>query len=141
MYLYCIVKMQHPSTKSILSHTVVKPIAAGAIASALELYLMKNTNLTSVGYFGLAVAGGVCVASAAGQGISPFFPTHTPIGALGKNLEARIVEITFGSASAYLVNAYILKNEYNTNNLLYKLAIVSAADIGAELVCELVCMA
>ena len=132
--------MSHPSTKSILSHTIVKPIAAGAIASALEYSIMKNTNLTSVGYFGLAVAGGVAVASAVGQVVSPLIPTHTPIGNLGKNLEARIVEITFGSAAAYAMNAYVLKNKYNTNNLLYKLAIVSAADIGAEFVCELVCM-
>ena len=132
--------MSHPNTKSILSHTLVKPIAAGVIAAGAEYFIMKNQNLTSVGYFGLAVAGGVGVASAAGQVISPLIPTHTPIGNLGKNLEARIVEIMVGSAAAYAVNAYVLKNEYNTNNLLYKLAIVSAADIGAEFVCEMVCM-
>ena len=86
--------------------------------------------------FGAAVTGGVFLASSVGAIVTPMMHTSTPIGALGKNLEMRVIEITCGSASAYALNNFILKNEYDTKNLLYKLAIVAGSDFVGEALCE-----
>lgn len=122
---------------SYLSHAIVKPVVAGAVAGAIDHFVMKNPDVNSCAMFAGAVAGGVFAVSWVEPLVSPLFPTHTPIGNIGKALEGRIVEIACGSASAYAVNHLVLKNEYTTNDLLYKLAIIVAGDIAGETICEL----
>jgi hypothetical protein len=46
------------------------------------------------------------------------------------------VEIGLGSGAAYAMNKYVLKNDYNSANLLTRLGIVVVADIVGETVCE-----
>lgn len=125
------------TVKSILSHVVAKPLFAGITAAAAEHLLMKNNDIKSCVMFGGAVGAGVFGASSVGAIVGPMLHTSTPMGALGKNLEMRVIEIACGSASAYALNHFVLKNEYNTNNLLYKLAIVAGADFVGEAVCEM----
>ena len=124
------------NSSSILSHVFVKPFVAGISSAIADHFILKNTDMQSNLMFGGAVGGGIFISSSAGQLLSPLFPTHTPIGALGKNLEARIIEVSFGSASAYALNYFVLKNEYNTRNLLYKVGIIAASDVLGECVCE-----
>jgi hypothetical protein len=59
------------------------------------------------------------------------------MGHIGKALEGRIVEVACGSAAAYSLNRFVLKNEYTSQDLLYKIGIIVVADIVAETVCEL----
>ena len=122
---------------SYLSHAVVKPVVAGAVAGLADHLLMKNQNIKSCAMFGGAVGAGIFSVSWVEPLVSPMFPTHTPVGNIGKALEGRIVEIACGSAGAYALNHFVLKNEYTTNDLLYKVAIVAGADLVGETVCEL----
>ena len=87
--------------------------------------------------FGGAVAGGVFVAANFGELLHPYFPTASPVGVAGKVLEARIVEVLFGSAGAYALNHFLIKGELNHKNMLYKLGIIAAADVVGESVSEL----
>ena len=122
---------------SYLSHAVVKPTVAGITAGIIDHFVMKNLNIRSCAMFGSAVGAGIFAVSWVEPIISPLFPTSTPMGHIGKALEGRIVEIACGSVSAYALNHFVLKNEYTTNDLLYKVAIVGCADIVGETVCEL----
>jgi hypothetical protein len=124
------------TAKSYLSHAVAKPLVAGIVAGMSDHFIMKNTNKTANAYFGLAVGGGIAAVSWVEPIVSPFFPTHTPMGNIGKALEGRIIEIACGSASAYALNKYVLKNDYNNNDLMMRLGIVAGSDIVGECVCE-----
>lgn len=125
------------TVKSYLSHAVVKPVVAGITAGLADHFIMNNKNIKSCAYFAGAVGGGIFAVSWVEPIVSPMFPTSTPMGHIGKALEGRIVEIACGSVGAYAMNHFILKNEYTTNDLLYKVAIVAGADIVGETVCEL----
>ena len=125
------------SVKSYFSHTIAKSIVAGGVAAAGDMYIMKNPDMKSCAMFGGAVAGGVLVAANIGEMLHTFFPTHTPMGAVGKNLEARVIEVAFGAGGAYALNHFLIKGELNHKNMLYKLAIIGAADVIGESVCEL----
>ena len=125
------------SVKSYLSHTVAKAIVAGGVAAAGDHFIMKNPDVKTCAMFGGAVAGGVFVAANFGELLHPYFPTASPVGAVGKVLEARIVEVLFGSAGAYALNHFMIKGELNHKNMLYKLGIIAAADVVGESVSEL----
>ena len=126
--------------KSYLSQTIAKPLVAGLVAGAADHFFMKNEDIKSNMYFAAAVGGGIAAVSWVEPLVSPCFPTHTPMGHIGKALEGRIIEIACGSAAAYAMNRYVLKNEYTTNDLMYKLAIVAGADLVGETVCEFLCI-
>ena len=86
--------------------------------------------------FGGAVAAGIVAVSPVEALVTAYSPTHTLIGKLGKGVEHRVMEITCGSAAAYALNRFVIKNEYTNRDLLYKLAIVAVADIVGETLCE-----
>jgi hypothetical protein len=137
--------MTHTTTKSkgvgnYLSHAVAKPVVAGVTAAVADHFFMKNTNINSNVYFGAAVGAGIFSVSWVEPIVGPLFPTHTPIGAMSKGLEGRVVEIALGSASAYAMNKFILKNEYTNQDMVYKLGIVVFADLIGETVCEFLCI-
>ena len=121
---------------SYLSHAVVKPLVAGITAGALDHFLMKNTDLKSCAMLGGAVGAGIFSVSWVEPIVSPLFPTATPIGNIGKDLEGRMIEVILGSASAYAINRLVLKNEYSSRDLMYKVGIVAVADIVGETACE-----
>lgn len=122
---------------SYLSHAVAKPLAAGVVAGAMDHFLMPAGDIKQSAMFGAAVGGGIFAVSWVEPLVSPLFPTKTPMGNIGKALEGRIVEIACGSAAAYALNRFVLKNEVNKSDMLKKLGIICAADIAGETVCEL----
>ena len=131
--------MSKPSTLVNVGNSIfIKPAVAGLIAAAGEKYVMKSNDMTAL-YFGGAVAAGVAVSGTVGAVIEPYMPTSTSIAStLGKTLEARIIEVTSGSAVAYAVNKFVLHNEWrtDTNSLLMRIGIITAADIIAETVVD-----
>ena len=123
--------------KSILSHAVAKPVVAGLTAGLLDRFLMNNTNTKSNLMFAGAVGAGIFSVSWVEPVMTKMFPTKTPIGHIGKALEGRVIEIACGSAAAYGLNYFVLKNEYSNRDMLYKLGLVVAGDLAGEMVSEL----
>ena len=123
--------------KSYLTHAIVKPVVAGVTAGALDHFVMGNSNIKSNAMFAGAVGGGIMAVSWVEPIISPLFPSKTSIGHIGKALEGRVVEIACGSASAYALNHFVLKNEYTSRDLMYKVGVIAVADIVGESICEL----
>ena len=108
----------------------IKPLVGGAVAAGLDNMWLMNKNTTANMYFGASVAIGLF----ASQIIEPLMPQIIPVSVLsnGKTIEDRILEIGIGSASSYVLNKYILKNDYNINDMYKKLAIIAASDIAGE---------
>ena len=116
----------------------IKPFIAGAAAAVGEKYVMNGSNNSAL-YFGGAVAAGIFASGTVGALLEPAVPTATSIGSmLGKSLEHRVIEVGTSSAVSFVVNKYLLKNEWhtNTNALLMRVGIITAADILAEMVVD-----
>lgn len=128
--------MSKYSAKNVFSHTVIKPVVAGGCAGLLDHLVMKNTDVKSNLMFGGAVGAGVFGASVVGAAVGPMMSTRTPLGVLKKTLEMRMIEITAGSAGAYVLNTYVLKNEFNQANFIKKVGLIAVSDFVGEAVCD-----
>ena len=108
----------------------IKPLVGGAVAAGLDNMWLMNKNTTANMYFGGAVAVGLF----ASQILEPLMPQIIPVSVLsnGKTIEDRIIENLAGAGSAYVLNKYILKNDFNPNDMYKKLAIIAASDIAGE---------
>ena len=125
-------------TKQIVTASLVKPIIAASSIFLIDRFVLNNTNTKSNLLFASSVGVGIFFSSSLGALVKNHLPTSTPIGAINKNLESRMVEIISGSGSAYLINNFILKNDYSYNQILYKLGLIVASDIIAETVAEII---
>ena len=111
-------------------NTLLKPIVMGATVVALDKFVMKNENMNESLYFGLAGAVGVY----GGTMVAKAMPLPLPSGEYfdGKTLEMRIAEIGVGAGVGYALNKFVLKNDFNKQNMLNKLGILAGADFIAE---------
>ena len=132
-------KTQQPSiSKRIFSASFVKPIVAASTILLIDRMYFKNTNLRSNLYFASTVAAGTFVSSSIAESAKGMFPTSTAVGSLKKNLESRVVEIAFVSGVSYGVNRFLLKNEYNVNDMFMRVGAIAVSDIVSEVVSEIV---
>ena len=113
-----------------MSNTMMKPLLTGAVIVGLDKFVLKQTNMNNSLYFGLAGAIGVY----AGGMLATMIPLPLPSGDYfdGKTLELRIAEITIGAGVGYGINAYVLKNDFNKQDMMKKLAVLAGADFVAE---------
>jgi hypothetical protein len=111
-------------------NTLLKPIVMGATVVALDKFVMKTPNMNESLYFGLAGAVGVY----AGSMVAKAMPLPLPSGEYfdGKTLEMRIAEIGIGAGGAYALNKFVLLNDYNSRNMLNKVALLAGADFISE---------
>lgn len=111
------------------NQSVVKPVAAGLTIYAIDQFYFKQSNQMSSIYFAGAVGAGVGMGSVLGTMVPDFGLGN--IGS-GKQTSSRILEIGLGVSSSYLLNAYILRNEYNRDTMYQKLGAIVIADIVSE---------
>ena len=111
-------------------NTLLKPIVMGATVVALDKFVMKTPNMNESLYFGLAGAVGVY----GGSMVAKALPLPLPSGEYfdGKTLEMRIAEIGIGAGGAYALNKFVLLNDYNSRNMLNKVALLAGADFISE---------
>ena len=108
----------------------IKPLFGAASAILLDKYFMKQNDMNRSLYFGIAVGAGLYAA----QLVTPAIPAIIPTATLsnGKTIQDRVIEVSGGSASAYLINSFVLKNDYNRNDIMYKLGIIALSDFVGE---------
>ena len=132
-------KTQKASTiKRIISASVVKPFISSATILCIDRFFFMNMNLKSNLYFAGSVAVSTLVSSSIAESTKNMFPTNTMMGSLGKNLESRILEIACVSGTAYATNRFLLRNEYNLNELGWRLGAIAVADVLSEFISEFV---
>ena len=125
---------QISTAKRIISASIVKPIIASGVILAIDCFYFKNLNLKSNLYFAGSVGGGTFVSSSIAESTRNMMPTNTMMRSLGKNLESRILEIASVSAVAYGTNRFVLKNEYNINDMGMRLVAIAIGDLISEAV-------
>jgi hypothetical protein len=110
--------------------TLLKPIVMGVVIVGIDKMYMQNENMTESVYFGMAGAAGAYFGAAAAKAM----PLPLPSGEYfdGKTVEMRIAEIGIGAGVGYGLNMFVLKNDYNQNDLGKKLALLAVADFVAE---------
>ena len=114
-----------------MSTDFVKPAVGAAVAIAADRFIFNNTDVNSNAAFGGAVALGLYASAM----ISPNIPKFIPdIGTLasGKLVQDRVTEIAVSSAGAYVINRFVMKNDYNSSDLMKKVAVIAAADFIGE---------
>ena len=121
-------------TPAASNNGIIKPLVAVAVVVGLDKFYLKNQNLNSSLMFGASVGGGILIASMIGSSLPSLIPKITSNMVDVKTLQARIVEISIGTGAAYALNTYILKNEYNRNDMITKLGVIVAADVISELI-------
>ena len=114
-----------------MSNSYLKPLITGAVAVAGDKMLLNEPDLTKSLYFGVAVAGGTYIGSMVGDMLPAVIPSATGYFD-GKTLEVRLAEVGAGAGSAYALNRFVLKNDFQYSQMYNKLALIAAADFIAE---------
>ena len=79
------------SVKTYLSHAVAKPLFAGLAVGAMNMLVLKETDMKTNAMFGAAVGAGIFSVSWVEPFASKLMPTTTAIGYIGKALEGRML--------------------------------------------------
>ena len=112
-----------------MSFNYTKPAIGAAFAIAADKFVLQQPDMQKSLYFGLAVGGALMAANVVEGSIPDFLPDISSLGASGKTMSERVVEIATGSLGAYAVNRYVLKNDTNPRDMAKKIGIVVVADI------------
>lgn len=109
-----------------------KPIAMAACVVAADKYLLGETDMNRSLFFGAAGAVGVYASGL----IAPMVPFETflPDGSYtdARTLELRLLEVSVASGVGFVINKFVLKNEYYMDQELKKIAVLAGADFVSE---------
>lgn len=115
-----------------MSYSLVKPVVAAGVATALDKYWLQEPDMQSSLIFGASVGVGTYVGSMVGAAIAP--SVDLPVLGNGKGLGQRVVEVVGGSGTSWLVHKYIFQNTNYNEDMMKTVGIVVAADVIGELV-------
>ena len=120
-----------------MDNSLLKPLVVGAIAGALDKFYLNEKVATRSLYFGAAVA----VGNYSAEYIAPLvnmlpIPTISKNLYDGKTLMDRIVEVGASTATAYILNKYILRNDPYVNEMMTRVAVIAVADAAGTYVVE-----
>ena len=106
-----------------------KPLIGGIFAAAADKFVLQQPDMQKSLIFGATVAAALAAANVVEGSVPSFLPDLTSLGASGKTMSERVVEIAAGSAGAYAVNRFVLKNDTNPRDMMKKIGVVIAADL------------
>jgi len=112
------------------SDSIVKPIAAGLSAVAMDMYVLKNENLQSCLIFGGTVAGSTFIS----EMISKNIPSA--VGTKYSSLQDRLIEVTLTTGIGYGANRYVFKNDYNPQMFMKRAGVIAASNFVGEYVSD-----
>ena len=110
----------------------IKPIAMAGCVIAGDKFILGETDMNSSLYLGVAGAAGVYAAKLAAPMIP--FETFLPDGSYtdGTTLELRLLEVGVSAGVGFVINKFVLKNEYYMDQELKKIAVLAGADFVSE---------
>ena len=110
----------------------IKPIAMAACVVAGDKFLLGETDMNKSLYLGAAGAVGVYAAKLAAPLIP--FESYLPDGSYtdGTTLELRLLEVSVAAGVGFVINKFVLKNEYYMDQELKKIAVLAGADFVSE---------
>ena len=110
----------------------IKPIAMAVCVIAGDKFILGETDMNSSLYLGASGAVGVYAAKL----VAPMIPFESmlPDGSYtdGTTLELRLLEVSVAAGVGFVINKFVLKNEYYMDQELKKIAVLAGADFVSE---------
>lgn len=123
---------------TLVSNATVKPVFAGLAYIALNKFVLgSNSTVRDLSIGGLAVAAGCLAGQVVGQ-YAPASSSSYPLLGNLKGVEQRAIEVAGSAAVGYAVNTMLLNNDRNSSFTLQGVAVLTAADLIAELGTDLI---
>ena len=120
------------------SDFIIKPLATGAVAVAINQFILKENDMNRSMYLGIAAAGGAAAGSFVGSMLPDMnFGSQQYFGN-GKGVSQRIAEVGLGTAGAFVLNTYVLKNTSFRDNWMNQIGVIVAADLAGEYISDYV---
>ena len=120
------------------SDFIIKPLATGAVAVAINQFILKENDMNKSLYLGVASAVGVAGGGFVGSMIPPMNFGQQAYFGNGKGVSQRIAEIGLGTAGAFVLNTYVLKNTSFRDNYINQIGVIIAADLAGEYISDYV---
>lgn len=119
-----------------MNHSLIKPVACGVTAMALDKYYLGEKNMSSSAVFGAIVAGGVLASEAIAPHIVPDLPSLNSQIYNGKQLGLRITEVASASIGVFAVNKFVIRNDKYSGEVLKRLGVIAVSDVVGEYVAD-----
>lgn len=111
------------------SNPFMKPLITGGLVVAGDKFIFNEPDMIRSLYFGGATAAGVYGASLVANSL----PNLGKVGFVdGKTLELRLAEIGLASGGGYVLNRYVLNNDFQYSQMMNKLLLIAGADFVGE---------
>jgi hypothetical protein len=119
-----------------MDSTFIKPLAAGAVAVAIDKFYLKETDLNKSLFFGGSVAAGALAGSILTPLVANIIPNLSD-AVDEKTIVGRALEIGLGSAAGWVVNAKILHNaDSYRENYIQRLGVIAVSDFAGEYIAD-----
>ena len=121
--------------ESIVQNNFLKPAIGAGLVLAIDKFYNKEPDMQRSLYYAGAVGAGFFFASI----VAPMLPDgeFNMFFSNGRNVQERFSEIALGASGAYAVNKFVLKNELNRDTMQKRLLEIVVADIGGEMISEI----
>ena len=118
------------------SDFIVKPLATSAVAIAIDQFFFNESDLTKSLTFGASAGAGAYIGMMIGSSLPDLSNTLPTFLGNGKGLMQRAAEIGSGTATAYVINKYVMKNTSYKENIMNKIGGIVAADLIGEYISD-----
>ena len=118
------------------SDFIIKPLSTAALAVAINQFILKENDMQKSMYLGAAAGLGVAAGGYVGSMIPPMNFGNSAYFGNGKGVSARIAEIGLGTAGAFVLNTYVLKNSSFNDNYMNVIGVIIAADLAGEYITD-----
>jgi hypothetical protein len=119
-----------------MNHSLIKPVAAGLTAVALDKYYMNEENMSKSLVFGALVGGGVLASELVAPHIVPDLPSLNSQIYNGKQLGLRITEVASASIGVFAINKYAVRNDNYRGEILKRMGVIVVSDVVAEYIAD-----
>ena len=120
------------------SDFIIKPASTAAVAFAINNFILKENDMQKSMYLAAAAGLGVAAGGYVGSMIPPMNFGNSAYFGNGKGVSARIAEIGVGTAGAFILNTYVLKNSSFRDNYMNQIGVIIAADLAGEYITDYV---
>ena len=112
---------------------VLKGASSFAYSFLFDKFLFKNEDMKQNAIFSAATTGGLLLGQVLGNSLPPMGILPDQQGLYtGKLLSQRVIEVSVGVTSGYLINSYVFANDYDRSAWMKKVGTILLVDVLSE---------
>ena len=109
----------------------LKGTSSFAYSFLIDKFVFKNDSLSQNAIFGAGVTSGLLIGQSLGAYIPEILPDQAGLYS-GKLVSQRVVEISVGATTGYIINSYVFKNDYDRSSWMKKIGAILLVDVLSE---------